>query len=130
MESIPPIIVFGKKISPGLLFGTILGLSVGWICGVYFSSANHALEETKLCDLALNDRTKTLHPQTREYLKARLYSNAAFWVSPTWMQGMISDMGPVDDVALGGIIAIKGPESTRDVYERAMAKHGIPISPR
>ena len=130
METILPIIVFGKNISPSLLLGTMIGLGAGWICGVYFSSVNHALEETKLCDISVNDKMITLHPQTREYLKARLYSNAAYWISPSWMEGMMSDMGPVDEAVLSRIIAIKGPETTRDAYQRAMEKNGIPIGQR
>lgn len=127
MENVPPIIVFGKKISPALLAGTLLGLVAGWISGFYFSSARHALDETKLCHLNLTDKTRVVHPQTREYLKARLYNNAVYWISPSYMQGLISDFGPVDEAALEGISAIKDPTMKSDLYESAMEKHGIHI---
>ena len=112
----------------GLLPGFVLGAGGCWGWG-WFSTKYHVIEESKLCYSALTDHAAKLQPQTREYLKARLYSNAATWVSPSWMEGWAINFGPVDDAALGGLDPIKDAETTSTVYQVAMRKHGLrPIS--
>ena len=109
-----------------------VGLAVGFLLGVgacygfgYFATSYHPIEESKLCYLALTDHPDRLQPQTREYLKARLYSNAANWVHPSWMAGWQLDFGPVDDTALGGVIAIKDSTGTSEIYQAALTRHGV-----
>src|SRR6478752_7612349 len=94
------------RFSVGLCTGALLGFSVCYVWGC-FTTSYHPIEESKLCYLALTDHPERLQPQTREYLKARLYSNAAIWVRPSWMAGWRLDFGPVDDSALSGLVAIK-----------------------
>ena len=89
------------------------------------ATSYHSTEESKLCFAALKDDSAKLHPQTREYLKARLYWNAAVWMTRPQMSGWDFDFGPVDDSALGGIVAIKDASSSADVYRDALSKHGI-----
>jgi hypothetical protein len=113
----------------GLCVGVLLGFAACYSLG-YFVTSYHPIEESKLCYLALTDHPERLQPQTREYLKARLYSNAAFWVRRSWMAGWHLDFGPVDDSALGGLIAIKDAESTAEIYQAALAKHGITPKPK
>jgi hypothetical protein len=125
MKLNPVIFQRGRGFCYGLLLGGVAGLGAGWFLG-FLPSSRHALEETKLCGIALRLYSSELHPQTREYLKARLYSNAAFWVSPSWMEGILSDYGPVDDIVLKGVPAIKGDVSNEEVYQLAMEKNGIP----
>jgi hypothetical protein len=108
----------------GIALGFLLGIGACYGFG-YFATSYHPIEESKLCYLALTDHSDRLQPQTREYLKARLYSNAAIWVRPSWMAGWQLDFGPVDDAALGGVIAIKDASSTAEIYQAALTKHGI-----
>lgn len=108
----------------GLTFGVLLGFGACYGFGS-FATAYHPIEESKLCYLALTDHPERLQPQTREYLKARLYSNAAIWVRPSWMAGWQLDFGPVDDSALGDLIAIKDAASTTEIYHAALSRHGI-----
>ena len=96
----------------------------------YFATSYHPVEESKLCHLALTDHHERLQPQTREYLKARLYSDAAIWVRPSWMAGWQLDFGPVDDSALGGLIAIKDAASTPEIDHAALTRHGITPKPQ
>ena len=95
---------------------------IGWLGG--FGRQPYApIEEAKICYNALIESPASLDPQTREYLKARLYSNAATWIRAGWLDGWHLDFGPVDDTALAGLDPIKDAETTRDVYEAALRKH-------
>jgi len=106
----------------------VMGGAAVWGWGL-FSTSYHPVEESKLCYHALTSRTGKLEPQAREYLKTRLYSNAATWVSPSWIQDWRINFGPVDEAALQGLDAIKDAESPGDVYRKAMQKHGYKVQP-
>jgi hypothetical protein len=79
------------------------------------------IEEANICYKVLTESPASLQPQTREYLKARLYWNAATSIRDGWLDGWHLDFGPVDDAALAGLNPIKDAETTRDVYEAAFA---------
>lgn len=113
-----------KRLILGPFLGFALGVAACWSFG-FFSTRYHPIEESKLCYMALREHSDTLHPQTREYLKARLYWNADVWVSKSWMAGWQLDFGPVDDAALGGLKAIKDASSTAEVYRDVLTKYGI-----
>jgi hypothetical protein len=113
-----------------LVLSAMAGFGACWLLCSYrgvspLGPAYQPIEEAKLCYAALTRHAEMLHPQTREYLKARYYSNAATWISPDWLHGMAADFGPVDDAALGGLKAIKDGGPTAEVYRAALAKHGI-----
>ncbi len=101
--------------------GILVGGGLAWAFGV-FATRYHPIEESKLCYNALRNHPEQLHPQTREYLKARLYWNAAHWIPSSWLWGWKLDFGPVDDAALGGINPIKDASSTAEVYSDAIKK--------
>lgn len=107
-----------------LLVGVLIGFAACYSSGWFFTSS-HPIEESKLCYVALKEHPERLQPQTREYLKARLYWNAARWVRPSWMAGWEIDFGPVDDSALGGLDATKDATSTSDIYRDALSKHDV-----
>lgn len=113
----------------GIALGFLLGVAACYGFG-YFATSYHPIEESKLCYLALTEHSDRLQPQTREYLKARLYSNAAIWVRPSWMAGWQFDFGPVDDTTLGGVVAIKDASSTAEIYQAALSKRGIAPKPQ
>ena len=107
-----------------LLLGVLLGAGASWGFG-FFAASYHPSEESKLCYDALTNYSEKLHPQTREYLKSRLYWNAAVWMSVPSMSGWKFDFGPVDDSALAGVPSIKDATSSAEVYRAALTKHGI-----
>jgi len=113
-----------RKLSLGFFLGFCLGVAA---CGSFgfFSTRYHPVEESKLCYLALKEHSDQLQPQTREYLKARLYWNAYAWVSPSWLAGWQLDFGPVDDSALGGLKPIKDASSTAEIYRDVLTKYGL-----
>ena len=117
-----------RKLILGLLFGFLLGVAACWSYGL-FSTRYHPIEESKLCYLALREHSDELQPQTREYLKARLYWNADVWVAKSWMSGWQLYFGPVDDSVLGGLKAIKDTTSTAEVYRDVLIKYGITPKP-
>lgn len=128
-SSVSSVFSVHKRFLVGLCIGIVLGGAASWSFG-FFCTRYHVIEESKLCYSALTDHPDKLQPQTREYLKARLYWNADVWVSRSWMAGWHLDFGPVDDAALAGLQAIKDASSTAEVYRGALAKHGItPKSP-
>jgi hypothetical protein len=106
---------------PGLLIGLAVGTAATWGFGL-FCTSYHPIEEAKLCHLALSQHSASLQPQTREYLKGRLYWNASTWISPSWLQDWDIDFGPVDESVLGGISFIKGPSTYEEVYRDALQK--------
>ena len=76
-----------------------------------------------MCYLALTETPSVLQPQTREYLKGRLYWNASVWISPSWLDGWHIDFGPVDDSALAGLRFAKDASTSAEVYQTALSKH-------
>ena len=117
-----------KRLTRGFILGIAIGFFIGavatWSFG-WFATRYHPIEEAKMCMAALRDHPEALQPQTREYLKARLYWNADVWISRSWMQGWDFDFGPVDDALLAGLDATKDASGTREVYEGALRRHGI-----
>ena len=83
------------------LIGLLVGFGVGWISGAARQPYS-PVAEAKVCYAALTESNQTLQPQTREYLKARLYWDAAVEIRPGWLDGWHIDFGPVDDGALLG----------------------------
>ena len=113
----------------GLALGILVGVSACWGFGL-FATSYHSTEESKICFAALQNDSAKLNPQTREYLKARLYWNAAVWMTRPQMSGWNFDFGPVDDSALAGLVAIKDASSSADVYRDALSKHGVTPKPQ
>ena len=113
-----------KRFLLGLMLGLVIGMLGSWSFGL-FSTRYHPIEETKLCYVALKDQSANLSPQTREYLKARYYWNAAVWISPSWMAGLRADFGPVDDSVLAGLDPYKDASSSAEVYEQAQRIHQL-----
>ena len=115
-----------SRVLLGLLAGVALGSAatfvVGWYQG-FLRQPYQPVEEAKICYFALTETPSLLQPQTREYLKGRLYWNAAVWISPSWLKGWNIDFGPVDDAALAGLQFAKDASPSLDVYEDALKKH-------
>ncbi len=106
----------------GAAVGAVLTALVLW----YVAGARdffHALEESRMAQLALVIEKKTLTPQLREYLKGRLYWNAVVWIPRGWFSGMDIDHGPIDEETLGTIVIAKDGTSPDYVYRAAMKKH-------
>ena len=77
-----------------------------------------------MCYAALTSPEKTLQPQTREYLKGRLYWNAAHWIDDSSMlEGWHLDFGPIDASALGGLGFAKDATGADEIYKAALARH-------
>ena len=125
MNTNEPTPLRSRMFLPGLLTGVLLGVAGCWLFG-WFSQRYHCVEETILCEHMLTEDGLQLTPQTREYLKARYYWNAAHWVSPSWMSGMDQDFGPVDDKLLGGMRPYKEPADSVEVYQSAKQRMGLP----
>jgi hypothetical protein len=106
----------------GIAFGSVVTLAVSWSCG-FFRQPYQPIEEAKMCCFALTQTPNDLQPQTREYLKGRLYWNASVWISPPWLEGWHIDFGPVDDAALGGLRFAKDASTSLEVYQAAISKH-------
>jgi hypothetical protein len=107
----------------GLGLGILLGFGACYGWG-YMATRYHVIEESKLCYDALKNHPDKLQSQTREYLKERLYWNAAVWVSPSWISDWQIDFGPVDDAALGDLRGIKDWSSSAQVYHDALVRQG------
>jgi len=110
----------------GLVLGLLTGATGAWIIGFFNNFGRqpfHAVEETKLCYIALSSKNLQLQPQTREYLKGRLYWNAAVWVEPGWLEDWHIDFGPVDDGILAGLTFVKDGSASEEVYRNALSKH-------
>lgn len=101
---------------------TLSSFVAGFFAALYMDS--HAIEEFKMCHVNLTTHCSTnLTPQTREYLKERLYWNAAVLIPAGFFPDYQFDFGPVDESALNGITGIKDCSTSQDVYEYAMEKH-------
>ncbi len=109
-----------KKTEKRSVWGFWLGAALGVLIGgaavfaiSYFQVRKNQpyqpIEEAKIChaNLKMDRERPFLTLQTREYLKARLYANAADYINRGWLVGWEWDYGPVDEDALGGIYAIK-----------------------
>jgi hypothetical protein len=108
----------------GVGVGVLIGFAACWGFGL-FATHYHPVEESKLCYHALTTEPEKLEPQTREYLKARYYWNAAVWVTPSWQAGWLTDFGPVDDSLLVGLHPYKDASTSSEVYQAALRKHRV-----
>ncbi len=106
----------------GLVIGVLLGVAVGWYVGVT-QQPYSAVAEAKMCYHALTVGAGTLEPQTREYLKGRLYWKDAVEIRPGWLDGWRIDFGPVDDAALKGLAYIKDASTSEEIYQAALRRH-------
>ncbi|MEP6671055.1 MAG: hypothetical protein ABJF10_17985 [Chthoniobacter sp.] len=111
-----------------LLFGFLLGAcsvtAYGWLAGyVHSSQPYQPVEEAKICYAALRYAPDRLTPQLREYLKGRLYWNAAYWIQPSWLVGWHIDFGPVDESLLDNVPWAKDASPGDEVYHAAMLRH-------
>ena len=87
-------------------------------------STYHPIEEAKMCYAALTDPDQKLHPQTREYLKGRLYWNAATWIDDSsWFEDWHLDFGPVDTSSLEGLRFAKDATGAEELYRAALTRH-------
>jgi hypothetical protein len=109
-----------------LIIALICGGAMGWsVCWLQTreNQEYQPIEEAKLCYLNLENYSADMSPQLREYLKARLYSAAAYYVNEGWLDGWDIDFGPVDDKVLQPIYAIKNSSYTKDIYNAALQRH-------
>ena len=83
----------------------------------------HAVEEFKMCHWNLTYGSTNLYPQTREYLKERLYWNAVVHIPAGFFTDYSFDFGPIDVSALAGARGIKDCSTSQEVYDHAMRKH-------
>ncbi len=103
-----------------------LSVWVGWSASERYGKKEREfqrshVEELKVAARALRQPEENLVPQTREYLKARIYSLLARGVRADWT-GDDLDFGPVDQSALQGIDPIKGSATLDEVYQFAFGK--------
>lgn len=85
---------------------SLVGFYVGTVNGIEI----HAVEESKLAELALSEPEGVkLSPQLKEYLKGRLYWNSAIHMGDGYVSGLLKDYGPLDSNALEGVIYAKEP---------------------
>lgn len=114
------------RISSKVINGILIYVT-GVVSGLAFFSLEiapaflQAKEETRL--VYANLLKPNGSPQAREYFKARFYANMARWIPRGYYPEFRIDHGPVDDKLLGDFIAIKGPDSTAEMYELALKKH-------
>jgi hypothetical protein len=86
----------------------------------------HVVEEVKIC--TANITKPDIAPQLREYLKERLYWNAAIWMHyrPDFFVGAQRlDFGPVDTKILGTARGIKDCSTSEEVYWAVLEKFRI-----
>jgi hypothetical protein len=95
----------------------------GFALGLRDGLPKHAVEEFKMCHMNLTFNATNLTPQTREYLKSRLYWNAVVHIPANCFPEYQFDFGPVDDLALAGVDGIKDCSTSLEVYNAAMEKH-------
>jgi len=127
ISRIAPYFRFLLTLAAGFAIGSIATLAVGWYRG-FLGQPYQPIEEAKMCYLALTQTPSVLQPQTREYLKGRLYWNAAVWISPSWLDGWHIDFGPVDESALAGLYVVKDASTNAEVYQAAITKHPHAVS--
>lgn len=104
-----------------LLLG--VAFAVGFYFGVREGIPKHAIEEFKMCHVNLTRNTNSLSPQTREYLKSRLYWNAVVYIPANFFPEYQFDFGPIDESVLNGVTGIKDCSTPQEVYDLAMQKH-------
>jgi len=104
-----------------------IALLIGFVTGFFYGRATHQeykpVEEFRTAHILLTDGSD-LNPQLREYLKLRVYWNAAVMIRSEWLEGYKFDFGPVDESILGDAGKIKGPSKIEEFYPAAMEKHG------
>ncbi|MBL8523649.1 MAG: hypothetical protein JNN20_08170 [Betaproteobacteria bacterium] len=83
----------------------------------------HALEETRMANGMITQKEVPVAPQLREYLKGRVYWNAAVWIPKGWLFGANIDHGPIDEKVLGDVGIAKDGTPALDVYLHAIKKH-------
>jgi hypothetical protein len=76
-----------------------------------------------MCYWNLTHAADKMSPQTRAYLKERLYWNAAVYLKPGDLDEYPFDFGPIDESALGDLSGIKDCSTSQEVYEHAIQKH-------
>ncbi len=106
--------------------GFILGIGTGVTSYFYVLGDRYAIEEIKVCEANLAYHNPS--PQLREYLKTRLYWNAAHnmrYRDDFFTGSLKLDYGPVDTHILGEISGIKDAASPRDIYTMALARFEI-----
>jgi hypothetical protein len=106
----------------GVGLGSFATIAAGWYWG-FLRQPYQPIDEAKMCYSALTNSKLELQPQAREYLKGRLYWNAAIWISPSWLNDWHIDFGPVDDSALAGLDFAKDASTSKEVYQEALRKH-------
>ena len=115
------------NIPKSFILGLLLGGVVTYCVTLYTIHRNQEydpIKEAKICLINLEgDDPKHLSPQLREYLKARLYSNASDHINKGWFAGRKLDYGPVNLDILGNVYAIKNASDPNDLYESAMERH-------
>lgn len=115
----------------GFRLGALIGVCAGFVGAILMAFAfrayladQHALEETRLALLNLSKPEAALAPQLREYLKARVYANAARWATAGSLAGVKIDFGPVNMDILDGVSIDKDSPAWM-FYEDAMLVHGV-----
>jgi hypothetical protein len=103
----------------GVLFGAVLMYLARW----YFVVPHYMIEEARMSRVALTHTQVPLHPQLREYLKARFYWNAAVWAPRGWLDPGPIDFGLVDELLLGGVPVAKDGSALADLRLAAIKKH-------
>lgn len=115
----------GWHLAVAFLLGAGVSLIVARSFG-YFESQHHAMEEARLCYQALSTPKVSVHlqPQIREYLKGRLYWNAAMWIgSSAEVDEWHINFGPVDTSLLQGVAFDKDSVNGEEIYRAALARH-------
>jgi len=113
------------------MVGILVGAVLAGVVLYYATYDMRTLEEVKVC--TANIQKTDIEPQLREYLKERLYWNAAVWMRNrrdffTGSQQL--DFGPVDTKVLGNARGIKDSSSSLEVYEAALKKFGMQRKPQ
>jgi len=93
------------------LISCSIALGFGYFQGIKQGLFLSALSENNLATANLHDSHKTLPPEFREYLKARIYYNVYMHYpsSSGYLQQKDWDFGPVNRSLLGDIISVKDP---------------------
>ncbi|MDD4869266.1 MAG: hypothetical protein PHR77_01805 [Kiritimatiellae bacterium] len=111
-----------------LIIAGFVILGIVFLCGNMFGTFRgvriHAMEEFKMSYFNLTLNATNLNPQTKEYLKERLYWNAVVYLKSNECPESTFDFGPVDESVLRHVTGIKDCSTSSEVYESAMKKHG------
>lgn len=99
---------------------TVVGLSVGYsLAHIYSPMAYSTLQEFQVHSTKLSE--SNLQPQTREYLKSRIYYLTCH-IDAHNLKHYKLDYGPVDEAILAGLSGVKGGDSPSDAYACALEK--------